>query len=255
MSAFLLAALAIFVSVSLLYVVAQLKHDNSIVDIFWGIGFCIVAVLLFIVKGESTPRQWLILSLILLWGVRLAWHIGKRNAGKGEDFRYAAWRKAWGNTQWWRSYLQVFLLQGIIMWIISVPVILVLSQPNAPLGILDYAGLAVWLLGFYFEVVSDHQLTQFKKDLANKGKLIQSGLWKLSRHPNYFGEVTMWWGIFLIALNMSGGYWAIISPVLITFLIVKVSGVPMLEAKYSKHPDFKAYADKVPELIPRLWWK
>lgn len=255
MSAFSISAVIIFCSVTILYFVAQAKRDNSIVDIFWGVGFCLVAVGVFLVKGESTPRQWLLLSLILIWGVRLAWHIGSRNRGRGEDFRYAAWRKEWGNTQWWRSYLQVFLLQGAIMWIISIPIVLVMSQPNVPLNVLDLAGGLLWVFGFYFEAVADRQLARFKADPANKGRMIQTGLWALSRHPNYFGEITMWWGIFLISLNMSGWYWAMLSPVLLTFLIARVSGVPLLERKYRTHPDFAAYAEKVPELVPRFWWK
>jgi len=253
MSPFIIAALIIGTCMVLLYLLAQWKRDNSIVDIFWGMGFCFVAVGLFIVTGESTTRQWVILAMILLWGVRLAVHIAGRNKGKGEDFRYAQWRKTWGKSQWWRSFFQVFALQGVIMWLVSMPVILILSQQNTPLGIIDYAGIALWLFGFFFEAVSDHQLNQFKRNPANTGRIIQSGLWQYSRHPNYFGEITMWWGIFLLALQMDGWYWAVISPVLITWLISGVSGVPLLEKKYQDNPEFKAYAERVPVLIPKFW--
>jgi steroid 5-alpha reductase family enzyme len=253
MTPLLISAIIIISSMIMVYFFAQWKRDNSIVDVFWGIGFCFIAICMFILKGESTPRQWIVLVMVLLWGIRLAVYISRRNNGKGEDFRYANWRKEWGNTQWWRSFFQVFLLQGVIMWLVSIPVVLVLSQANSPLMVIDFIGILVWVTGYFFEVVSDRQLARFKMDPGNKGRIIQSGLWQYSRHPNYFGEITMWWGIFLVTLQVNGWYWAIISPVLITWLIVRVSGIPMLEKKYSDNPEFRAYAEKVPALIPRFW--
>jgi len=245
-----LSALIVFLFMSLLFLTALFIKDNSIADIGWGIGFCLIAIAAMIHSGNFTARQLLMSAMILLWGLRLAAYIFMRNRGKGEDYRYRQWREQWGKNVVWRSFLQVFMLQGFLMLLIALPVISVNASPKPGLNPIDFIGLFIWLVGFYFEAVGDYQMKQFKKNPANKGKIITVGLWKYTRHPNYFGEATLWWGIFIASL--SAGHWwiSIVSPMLITFLLLKVSGVAMLEKKYEGNPEFEEYARKTSAFIP-----
>ena len=180
-----------------------------------------------------------------IWGLRLAWHIHNRHKGRPEDYRYFTWRTEWGKWFYLRSYLQVYILQGILLFVIVLPVLLMNNNTEVSLGWLDIIGMIVWIFGFYFEAVGDAQLARFVKDPAHKGKLMQSGLWKYTRHPNYFGEVAQWWGVWLITLSSMIGWFSIIGPLTITFLILKVSGIPMLEKKMEKNPEFIEYKRKV----------
>jgi steroid 5-alpha reductase family enzyme len=232
------------------FIVALIRKDNSIVDIAWGIGFICVAVVTYFLHEDMTIRSLLMTVLVSVWGIRLAVHVGLRNKGKPEDFRYAKWRKQWGKWFVPRSYLQIFLLQGILLLIISYPVQLVNRSETTGLTVLDLMGVLIWCVGFYFESVSDYQLVRFKRNPENKGKIMTIGLWKYSRHPNYFGEVLLWWGIFVIALSVEFGWTAIVSPLLITFLLLRVSGVTMLEKKYVGNEAYAAYAKKTSVFIP-----
>ncbi len=237
------------------FVIALIRKDNSLADIAWGLGFVLVAALTFFFRRTSLFLPVLVTSLVVIWGLRLSSHIFLRNRNKGEDPRYAAWRAKWGRSFLWRSYLQVFLLQGLFLLIISMPVILVntyrwVSPPGHHGRGVWSIGLVVWIAGFLFEAVGDAQLARFKKDPANKGRIMDKGLWRYTRHPNYFGESLMWWGIFLIALEVPYGWTTMASPLLITFLLVKVSGVPMLEKRYRGRPDFEAYARRTSVFIP-----
>lgn len=248
---FALPALALLAYMTVLYVVALIKHDNSIADIGYGVGFLVVAYSSLCVVGEniSLPRA-ILIGLVTVWGGRLSLRIYMKNKGKPEDFRYAKWRSEW---KWFRlrSYLQIFVLQGIIIYIIALPLLLIASKTNAlkPLAI---AGIVVWAVGFLFEAIGDYQLDRFLKSGESRGKLMTKGLWSYTRHPNYFGESTMWWGIFLVTLSSTTLPWwvAIVSPLLITFLLLKVSGIPMLEARMSQHPDWHAYAKRTNAFIP-----
>lgn len=235
---------------SLWFVVSLVKKRNDVADVAWGLGFVLVTWVSFFLSDDSGARGLLASLLVSVWGVRLAWHIHTRNKGKTEDYRYLAWRKEWGKWFYIRSYAQVYLLQGTLLFLIVIPVLFINKDVGASLGLLDFVGVAVWLLGFYFEVVGDAQLARFIKDPTNKGKLMQSGLWAYTRHPNYFGEVTQWWGIWLIALSVPNGLLAIVGPLTITVLIVKVSGIPMLEKKMAEHPDFAEYKRTVSAFIP-----
>ena len=170
----------------------------------------------------------------------------------GEDFRYRQWREEWGETFVWRSFLQIFMLQGAVIFLVLSPVLLIFNAPGEGLGLLDVAGLLVWLFGFTFEALGDWQLLMFKKNPKNRGKIMQTGLWRYTRHPNYFGEATLWWGLFLIAVTVPWGVLAITSPLLIDFLLLKVSGMPMLEAKYENNPEFASYKSRTNALFP--WW-
>lgn len=221
-------------------------------DVAWGLGFVLMAWTSFYLAGHFKMRGLLVCTLVSIWGTRLAWHIHMRNNGKPEDYRYLAWRELWGRYFFVRSYLQVYVLQGLLLFLITFPVFLINNSSNSSLGWTDLAGVAVWLFGFYFESVGDAQLAQFLKNSANKGKLMQSGLWAFTRHPNYFGEVTQWWGIWLIALSVPGGLFAIIGPLTITFLILKISGIPMLEKKMEENPEFAEYKRRVSIFFPLL---
>jgi steroid 5-alpha reductase family enzyme len=187
--------------------------------------------------------------LVLLWGLRLSYHILVRNSGKGEDFRYKAWRNTW-NYFLVRSYFQIFMLQGVLMLLISAPVWFINSSTGGPLGLWDSVGLIVFGAGFFFEVIADYQLAEFKRNPENKGKIITTGLWSVSRHPNYFGESLVWWGLSFYAFSLHNGWFTLISPLIITLLLRFVSGVPMLEKKYENHPDWKAYKAKTAAFIP-----
>lgn len=235
------------------FVVALIKKDNSIADIAWGLGFVLVAVFTFFRRG-SLALPLLVTALVAVWGLRLAAHIGLRNRKRGEDPRYAKWRRDWGRDFVWRSYLQVFLLQGLFLLVISSPVVLInTSRAVSPSRGFPWflAGALVWCAGFVFEAVGDAQLARFKRDPSNKGRIMDQGLWRITRHPNYFGESLMWWGLFVIALESPYGWTTIASPLLITFLLVKVSGVPMLERRYAGNPEFQAYARRTSAFIPR----
>jgi steroid 5-alpha reductase family enzyme len=231
------------------FALAVIKKRNDIADIAWGLGFILLAWTSFFLGEAKSVRGVLVGALITVWGIRLALHIFARNRGKAEDYRYAEWRKSW---KWFylRSYLQVYLLQGALLFLIFFPVLLVNKKAGSDLGYLDIAGLAVWIFGFVFETVGDMQLARFIKNPANKGKIMQSGLWAYTRHPNYFGEVILWWGIFIISLGSAPFLYAVIGPLTITILILFVSGIPMLEKKYAGRPDFEEYKKRTSIFFP-----
>jgi steroid 5-alpha reductase family enzyme len=214
----------------LLWLLSLMLKNSSIVDIFWGTGFVIVAWATFLLTPEGfMPRKLLLSILVTVWGLRLSLHILRRNWGKPEDFRYQTWRKEAGTAWWWRSLFKVFLLQGILLWIIATPLLAaqISAQPDH-MTWLDILALPVWLIGFFFEAVGDWQLARFKANPANKGKVMQTGVWRYTRHPNYFGDAAQWWAYYLIALA-AGGWWTIFSPILMTTLLMRVSGVTLLE--------------------------
>jgi steroid 5-alpha reductase family enzyme len=244
------AAIAVFIYMTAVFAAALVAKDNSIVDIAWGPGFILVALLTLLIGKRFEPRQLLVTALVAVWGLRLAVHIYLRKWGRGEDFRYAKWRRDWGRWFVPRSYLQIFMLQGVFLLIISYGVMLVNASASRLLGALDFAGTAVWAVGFFFEAVGDAQLERFKKRPENKGKIMTTGLWRTTRHPNYFGEAAMWWGIFLIALSVPSGWTAVVSPLAITFLLLRVSGVTMLEKKYAGNSAFAEYARRTSAFFP-----
>ncbi|MEI7499939.1 MAG: DUF1295 domain-containing protein [Bacteroidota bacterium] len=244
-------ALVIALYMTIIFILALIRKDNSIVDVAWGIGFIIVALYSIIQSGEIDLRKMIVSLLVLLWGLRLSFHILVRNSGKGEDFRYKAWRDSW-KFFFIRSFFQIFMLQGLFMLIISYPVWFINFSTGGPIGMWDSLGLIVFGTGFMFEVIGDSQLAEFRKDPSNKGKIITTGLWSISRHPNYFGEALVWWGICFYTLSYSNGWYTLVSPVIITLLLRFVSGVPMLEKKYQNHPDWKEYKAKTAPFVPYL---
>ncbi|NTW58018.1 MAG: DUF1295 domain-containing protein [Nitrospirae bacterium] len=249
-SAFHTAAAAVFIYMLLWFIVSLLLRRNDVADVAWGGGFIVAAVAALVSWGAATHRAVIVVALVIIWGARLALHIGLRNLGKGEDARYRKWREEWGKYATLRSFFQIYILQGVLLLVISLPVIRAITAPESPLTFLDLLGGAVWLIGFLFETVGDWQLLRYKKDRANKGKVITTGLWRYSRHPNYFGEVTLWWGMYLIALATPGGWMTIIGPVIITGLILGVSGIPMLEKKYEGNAEFDEYKRRTSAFFP-----
>jgi steroid 5-alpha reductase family enzyme len=247
---FLLVAFVIFLYMTVVFCLALIKKDNSIVDIAWGLGFIGVAILTFFLKEGWTNRHLIVTGLVIVWGTRLAIHIAIRNKGMGEDYRYEKWRQNWGRWFVLRSYFQIFILQGTFLIIIALPIMIVNFSYREDLTAIDFLGVGLWCIGFIFEAVGDYQLRQFKKRPENKGKIITTNLWRYTRHPNYFGEVVLWWGVFLLALSVKNGWMAIVSPLLISFLILYVSGITMLEKKYAGNPDFEAYAKRTNAFFP-----
>lgn len=243
---------AVIAFMVIIWILSLILKDSSIVDITWGLGFTLIGWLTYWLADGFRERALLLSVLVTVWGVRLALHIGIRNIGKGEDPRYQAFRKNWGEKYWWGSFFQVFLLQAVLCWIISLAVQAgQISQEPSQASWLTWLGLTVWIVGFYFEAVGDWQLTRFKSNPDNKGKVMNSGLWRYSRHPNYFGESLIWWGIFLIVLEDISNIWTIISPIVITFLLLKVSGVVMLERTITKRrPAYADYIDRTNAFIP-----
>lgn len=244
--------LLIFIYFLSFFVVGTIVKNNSIVDIGWGIGFVFVAWYRLITDASATLPVYLMTLLISIWGLRLFYHILKRNRGKGEDFRYAKWRQDWGKWLIPRAFFQIYMLQGFFMFVIALPVILVPTEDIGFSLILGLLGPLVWVKGFFFEAVGDHQLKVFLRDPANRGQLMTTGLWRYTRHPNYFGEATMWWGIFLLALAGGAPLITILSPITITFLLVKVSGVPLLEESMKKKPGYEEYAKRTSVFVPWL---
>jgi steroid 5-alpha reductase family enzyme len=235
----------------LLWPVSLIKKDASIADIFWGLGFVMIAWLSFFITDGYVVRKLLIVCLTSIWGIRLFVHILLRHIGKGEDPRYGVMRKNHGKNFWWVSLFTVFMLQGFLLWVVSLPVqIGQWASLPASLTWLDGLGTLIWVVGFTFEAVGDWQLAQFLKNPENRGSVMNKGLWAYTRHPNYFGESLIWWGMYIITLAVPGTFWGIIGPVTITFLLLKVSGVPMLEDLMREQPEYRAYIEETNAFFP-----
>ncbi len=231
-----------FVFFFIVFLIGQLLEDNSIVDIAWGLSYVVSALYSFFRGQAWEPRATVITVLIVLWGLRLTYHIGKRNIGQPEDFRYVAMRKSWGTKlPRVKAFVNVYLLQFAIMSVVSLPVVYGNSVEQQTLGVVAYIGVLVWAIGLMFESLGDAQLKKFKKDPSNKGKLMDKGLWALTRHPNYFGDAAMWFGIFFIAIAEVSGLWIIVGPALMAYFLRNVSGAKLLEKKYVGRVDYDAY--------------
>lgn len=237
---------------SALWIVSIFLKNVSIVDLFWGFGFVVSALVYFFFTDGYQTRKILLLTLVAIWGLRLSIYLAWRNIGKGEDFRYAQFRKNYGEHRyWWISFFQTFLLQGILMWLISAPLLGAIFYPqNNNLGILDFIGVAFWIIGIAFEVGGDFQLAKFKSNPDNKGKVLNTGFWRYTRHPNYFGDSSVWWGYGFICLA-AGSYIPVLGSILMTALIIKVSGVALLEKSLKNtKPQYREYIEKTSAFIP-----
>jgi len=245
------SSLAVFIYMNSWFLMAIAFKRNDLADIAWGLGFVLVATIALADSGGANGRMILAFILVLAWGLRLAVHIFTRNRGKDEDIRYRAWREQWGKTWILQTYLKVFIFQGFLLLIVIAPVYFIATSPFNGWSWLDLSGTILWLVGFCFEAVGDWQLRRFASDPANRGKIMDRGLWRYSRHPNYFGEVLMWWGIFVISLSTFSAWPGIIGPALITYLILFVSGVPLLEKRYEDDPVYREYKRRTSVLFPR----
>lgn len=259
LESFVWVSLAVLLYMTAWFVIGLVLKRNDVADVAWGLGFIMCALVVLLGYGiDGFDRGVLATLLVLVWGSRLSYHIFKRNIRKPEDARYAAWREEWGRWFVIRSYLQVFLLQGVLMVLIAAPFIFINTFRGGDLTFFDVFGVLVWLTGFYFESRGDAQLKAFIGNPENKGKILNTGLWKYTRHPNYFGEVMQWWGIWIIALSvpvlinaaLPYALLSVIGPLTISFLILKVSGVPMLEKNMAKNPLFDDYRKTTSVFFP-----
>ena len=252
MNLFLSACLLIWILVTILWIWSIFIKNVSIIDIFWGMSFVIVNLFYAFMSGDFNLRKILVLILVTIWGVRLSIYLGIRNIGKGEDFRYQTFRKNYGiKRYWWYSYFQAFLLQGFLIMIISLPLLAINLNINPEkLNALDYCGIFVWLVGFVFEAGGDYQLWLFKKKKENKDKILNTGFWKYTRHPNYFGDSVVWWSYAIFCLA-AGYYWQTIGSVVMTFLLVKISGVALLERNLNEtKPQYREYIKSTSSFFP-----
>lgn len=231
------------------FVIGMLRKRNDVADIAWGLGFILICVYGWATRPYS-PHSALVYALVTLWGLRLSLHIALRSRGKAEDFRYRQWRVAWGKWFVLRSFLQVYVLQCGFMLVMSAPILIAAEAAANPIPAFSMAGILLWAIGFFFEAVGDYQLSVFVKQKSHKDDIMQTGLWRYTRHPNYFGEVVVWWGIFLVVLPVPYGIWGIVGPITITFLLLYVSGIPMLEAKYADNPQFQVYKERTNAFFP-----
>jgi len=248
----LLSTLVVVLGVlAALWALSVRLRDASIVDPFWGTGFVIVASVALVLNQPATNRGLLLGLLTAAWGLQLSIYLIRRNWGHGEDRRYQAMRAHQGQRFWWLSLFTVFWLQAAILWFVSFP-IQVAAAAGEPrtLGWLDALGVTVFFVGLVFESVGDWQLAQFKRDPANRGRVMDRGLWRYTRHPNYFGDACVWWGLYLIAAA-GGAWWTILSPLAMTVLLLKVSGVSLLEKTITeRRPEYAAYQARTNAFLP-----
>ncbi|HEY0948147.1 MAG TPA: DUF1295 domain-containing protein [Candidatus Paceibacterota bacterium] len=254
----LTAAGTLFVYMCIAFIVSLVRKDNGTADIAYGWGFALVAWVTFFL-GTQSVLGFVLSAIATVWAARLSIRIYLRNRGKPEDFRYKKWREEWGKTFVLRSFLQVYMLQGLVIFLVSLPVALTnLFADSVAEALMPLAafGIFAWLVGFYFEAVGDYQLARFLGKPENKGKVMDQGLWRYTRHPNYFGESLMWWGIAiascaaLLSMSATLALAGFVSPILITYLLLKVSGVPMLEARFAGNPEWEAYKKRTSVFIP-----
>ncbi|GMU41720.1 MAG: hypothetical protein AMXMBFR23_25860 [Chloroflexota bacterium] len=249
----LVAALAVSVTMISTWAVSLLRRDASVVDVAWGLGFAVLAWAVAATAGAEGARTALLLAMVSAWGLRLAVHLGRRNLREGEDRRYREMR---ARTPRFAlvSLATVFALQGVAMWTVALPVTLALGHNGGePLGLLALAGAALWGIGVTFEATADAQLARFRRDPANAGGVMDRGLWRYSRHPNYFGDACTWWGIGLVAIEADAGAyaWALVGPLLMTALLLRVSGVPLLESHLrTSRPGYEAYVRRTSAFFP-----
>lgn len=244
----LLPAIAGFYGIG--YLVSLWLKRNDIADVMWGLGFILIAAITFMLLENPGIKNYLIVGLVSLWGLRLSLHIGYRNSLKSEDRRYRQWREQWGKSFYWRSFLQIYALQAVLMLIIALPIIVINSHQQTDLSIFDYCLLILWAFGFIYETIADWQLLIFRQKPDNKDLFLTTGLRRYSRHPNYFGELVQWWCLGLFASLCPYGYVAILGPVLLTFLILKVSGIPLIEDHRKHNPDYQDYIKGTNRLLP-----
>lgn len=248
--------IATLILVHIAFIFAIKTKRNDLADVIWGPGFVVAAVGAILGRWLQTgeahlgPREYLVLIFLSVWAFRLFSHIGLRTLRKShEDSRYKTMRDNWGSLWVLKTYLYVFILQGVLLFIVDLPILQTVSTAPRPIDAVVGLGILLWMIGFTIEAISDRQLQQFIADPKNKGRIMDRGLWSWSRHPNYFGEVTLWWGFFLMCVSRDT-WWLILSPLMMTFLILKVSGVPLLEKLMENRPGFAEYKAKTSCFFP-----
>lgn len=255
---FLINAGLIFVLMTAVWLASLPMRNVAIIDVAWGLGFVIVGWSSWLLASGSSgehpfqaPSRWLLPGLTTLWGLRLSLYLAWRNLGQPEDKRYAAMRQKRGDSFWWHSLFIVFGLQGIVMWVVSLPVQVGIQSASAGWGPLHVLGIAVWTVGFIFESVGDWQLARFKRDPLNAGRVMDRGLWRYTRHPNYFGDFCVWWGLWMISVAHGQGLWTLISPTLMSLLLLRVSGVTLLESTLVReNPEYQDYVRRTSPFFP-----
>ncbi len=239
---------------SLVFVVSQWVKRTDVVDIAWGLVFIVIALTSWLLSAHQILFGWNIqtvtLLLVTVWALRLSITLFIRVTHRPEDKRYVELRKKWRGGQALNTYIRIFLVQALLAVVVSAAAIIVFASPLQHPDVYTYVGVGVWVVGFLFETVGDWQLKRFASDPNNKDRVLNTGLWKYTRHPNYFGEATMWWGIYIIALSTLFGWSGIVSPVVITFLLLFVSGVPMAEKALMKRQGWKSYKARTSKFIP-----
>jgi steroid 5-alpha reductase family enzyme len=241
----------ILVMAGSVWLLSVIKHDVSIVDSAWSLFIAGAMLSYFLVLKTTAPRAWLTVILVATWAARLAIHITLRNWGEAEDKRYQAIRERNQPNFVFKSLYLVFGLQAVLSWIVSLPVLAAIASSSQP-NWLDAFGLAVFIFGFLFEATADFQLSRFKGDTTNQGRVMDRGLWRYTRHPNYFGEFCVWWGIYLLALA-AGGWWSVVSPLLMSLLLMRISGVVLLEKDiHLRRPGYRDYVARTPAFFPRV---
>ena len=236
------------------WIVSLIYRNVTIVDSLWGLGFVLIAWLTFIMSNGFWARNFLIALLVTMWGLRLSLYLSWRNWGKGEDPRYGSWRRKAGDRFWLVSLFKVFILQALFLWVISLVLqVGQLAAGPSSLRWLDIAGIMVWSTGFVFESLGDWQLARFKSNPANRGRVMDRGLWTYTRHPNYFGEFLVWWGFYLIPLATPNSWWTILSPVVIAAVLLKMTGIPLTEQELIKNrPGYSDYVKRTSAFVPWL---
>lgn len=241
--------IAVLAMMTLAWLVSLLRHDVSIVDSLWSLAFLLAALVYATTLSDTGPRIVLVLILVSIWALRLSAYITRRNRGEGEDRRYQKIRADNQPHFEYKSLYLVFGLQGVLAWLISLPLLAAMAG-QTPLGWLDGLAVLLWLVGMIFEAGGDWQLTRFKADPANTGKVMDRGLWRYTRHPNYFGDFCIWWSFYLLALA-AGGWWSIVSPLLMSFFLLKVSGVALLEKDIGqRRPEYADYIRRTNAFFP-----
>ena len=235
---------------SLVWLASLRARDVSLVDRFWGPGFALLASSWPLAMASASPRSALVAVLVGVWGLRLGWHIHRRNRGHGEDPRYAAMRARSPRTFAHSSLVTVFLLQAVLQWLVAWPLWAVACPGTPALGVLDAVAALFWAVGFAFESIGDAQLAAFKREPMNRGRIMDRGLWAWTRHPNYFGDACVWWGMALFARAARAPWWVYAGPALMTLLLARVSGVGLLESTMRARPGWDDYARRTSAFLP-----
>lgn len=254
------SALFLLIYLLVAFVIGTIKKNNGLMDVFYGPGYFVLAlsslILSLIFNKVVDLQQIVITSLVFVWAFRLATYVFIRNRSKPEDYRYQAMRKRWKTNVVLKSFIRIYMFQGLVIFIVAFPVWFVNINANPTINILNFSGITlwlggiIWLIGFLFESFGDYQLYKFKQNPENKGKVMDKGLWKYTQHPNYFGEVTQWWGIFVVALAVPFGFVSIIGPIFITYMIIKVSGIRLLNWRYRSDDKYAEYKKRTRVFFP-----